>query len=253
MSYSYQNTHFTMSTFTQQPNRRRRVMVFDVETTGLLPRSREGIPLTDLPHILQISFVIFDTQNWRVVKSVDLYINVDKSVEISPFITGLTGITRELCDKGVTITNAMCEFYKEYMLCDMIVAHNIKFDREMVLVEMSRHSVVLAECGCNSLASVFDKEFEKANNKELHCTMEMGRGACKIEVLSKAGKTYFKSPKLVELYEHLFGMVPMDLHNSLVDTYICLRCLVKMRFKFDLSLSMLPNIRFEPSKLVTTA
>ena len=231
-----------MTTFIEKPNRRR-VMIFDVETTGLLPRDRTGIPLTELPHILQISFVIFDTQYWRVVKSVDFHINVPSTVEISPLITELTGITREKCDSGTTILNALLEFQQEYMLCNMIVAHNIKFDREMIRVEMERNREQILTFDTNM---IFNAEYEKSVNKEIYCTMQMGRNVCKIESLTKTGKTYFKSPKLIELYEHLFGMSPQDLHNSLVDTYVCLRCFVKMRFKFDLSLDMFPDIRFQP-------
>lgn len=231
-----------MTTFIEKPNRRR-VMIFDVETTGLLPRDRTGIPLTELPHILQISFVIFDTQYWRVVKSVDFHINVPSTVEISPLITELTGITREKCDSGTTILNALLEFQKEYMLCNMIVAHNIQFDREMIRVEMERNREQILTFDTNM---VFNAEYEKSVNKEIYCTMQMGRNVCKIESLTKTGKTYFKSPKLIELYEHLFGMSPKDLHNSLVDTYVCLRCFVKLRFKFDLSLDMFPDIRFQP-------
>jgi len=231
-----------MTTFIEKPNRRR-VMIFDVETTGLLPRDRTGIPLTELPHILQISFVIFDTQYWRVVKSVDFHINVPSTVEISPLITELTGITREKCDSGTTILNALLEFQKEYMLCNMIVAHNIQFDREMIRVEMERNREQILTFDTNM---IFNAEYEKSVNKEIYCTMQMGRNVCKIESLTKTGKTYFKSPKLIELYEHLFGMSPKDLHNSLVDTYVCLRCFVKMRFKFDLSLDMFPDIRFQP-------
>ena len=218
-------------------------MIFDVETTGLLPRDRTGIPLTELPHILQISFVIFDTQYWRVVKSVDFHINVPSTVEISPLVTELTGITREKCDSGTTILNALLEFQKEYMLCNMIVAHNIQFDREMIRVEMERNREQILTFDTNM---VFNAEYEKSVNKEIYCTMQMGRNVCKIERVSKLGKTYFKSPKLIELYEHLFGMSPQNLHNSLVDTYVCLRCFVKMRFKFDLSLDMFPDIRFQP-------
>ena len=218
-------------------------MIFDVETTGLLPRDRTGIPLTELPHILQISFVIFDTQYWRVVKSVDFHINVPSTVEISPLVTELTGITREKCDSGTTILNALLEFQKEYMLCNMIVAHNIQFDREMIRVEMERNREQILTFDTNM---VFNAEYEKSVNKEIYCTMQMGRNVCKIESLTKTGKTYFKSPKLIELYEHLFGMSPKDLHNSLVDTYVCLRCFVKLRFKFDLSLDMFPDIRFQP-------
>jgi|MDSV01.3.fsa_nt_gb DNA polymerase III epsilon subunit-like protein len=231
-----------MTTFIEKTNRRR-VMIFDVETTGLLPKDRTGIPLTELPHILQISFVIFDTQYWRVVKSVDFHINVPSTVEISPLVTELTGITREKCDNGTTILNALLEFQKEYMLCNMIVAHNIQFDREMIRVEMERNREQILTFDTNM---IFNAEYEKSANKEIYCTMQMGRNVCKIERVSKLGKTYFKSPKLIELYEHSFGMSPKNLHNSLVDTYVCLRCFVKMRFKFDLSLDMFPDIRFQP-------
>ena len=235
-------TLFNMTSFIEKPNRRR-VMIFDVETTGLLPRDRSGIPLTELPHILQISFVIFDTQYWRVIKSVDFHINVPSTVEISPLITELTGITREKCDNGTPILNALLEFQKEYMLCNMIVAHNIQFDREMIRVEMERHREEILTFDTHM---IFNDDLEKSTNKEIYCTMKMGRNLCKIERKTKEGKTYFKSPKLIELYEKIFEMSPQNLHNSLVDTYICLRCFVKMRFKFDLSLGMFPNIQFQP-------
>jgi DNA polymerase-3 subunit epsilon len=222
-------------------------MIFDVETSGLIPNNSEGVPLSNLPHILQISFVIFDTQYWGVEKSVNTYINVPQAVKILPMITELTGITREMCDKGDSIINALCEFQKEYARCDMIVAHNINFDRNMICIEMRRNKDELISLFDSNL--VFNAEYEKSNSKEIYCTMNMGRNVCKIERMSKAGKPYYKSPKLSELYEYLFGMTPMDLHNSLVDTYICMRCLVKMRFKFDLSLKMFPNINFKPIKV----
>lgn len=229
-----------MTTFIEKPNRRR-VMVFDVETTGLLPKNRSGVPLSDFPHILQISFVIFDTQYWRVVKSVDLYINVPPTVEISEKITELTGITREKCDKGVPIEKAMQEFYQEYVLCDIFVAHNIQFDREMIRIEMERCFIITLP----HYAQVFNDEIMKQQEKSTLCTMRVGRNICKIEKTGKNG-VYYKNPKLVELYEHLFGMTPLGLHSSLVDTYVCLRCFVKIRYKFDLRMTAFPDMSFAP-------
>jgi DNA polymerase III epsilon subunit-like protein len=223
----------------QQQQQRRRIMVFDVETNGLLPNKHSGTALADLPRILQISFVIFDTQYWRVVKSVDLYIRVAETVEISPFITELTGITREMCDRGVPIEKAMREFYEEYMLCDMMVAHNIDFDREMVRIEMER-------CAHPCSSQVFNDEYMKAHKKDTFCTMRVGRNVCKIERTGKNG-VYHKNPKLVELYEHLFQMTPKGLHSSLVDTYVCLRCFVKMRFHFELRMTSFPRMTFLPT------
>ena len=99
-----------------------------------------------------------------------------------------------------------------------------------------------------TVRQMFDREFEKQNNRFNYCTMYASKNLCKIERTSSKGETYYKSPKLVELYEYLFGMVPGNLHNSLVDTFICLRCFVKMRFKFDLSLKGFPDIPFTKSQ-----
>jgi DNA polymerase III epsilon subunit-like protein len=224
-------------------NRRHRIMIFDVETSGLLPKTRQGVALTDLPHILQITFVIFDTQYWRTVKSVDLYIKIAENVEISPLITDLTGITREMCDQGVPIEKAMHEFYQEYVQCDVFVAHNIQFDREMVRVEMER--CIDKGNAQSDYSQVFNEDVMKQQQKSTFCTMRVGRNLCKIERMGKNG-VYFKSPKLVELYEHLFGMTPLGLHSSLVDTYVCLRCFVKIRYKFDLRMTAFPRMSFAP-------
>jgi len=224
-------------------NTRHRIMIFDVETSGLLPKTRQGVALTELPHILQITFVIFDTQYWRVVKSVDLYIKIAENVVISPLITELTGITRDMCDKGVSIEKAMHEFYQEYVQCDMFVAHNLHFDREMVRIEMER--CVANGNGQPHYSQVFNDEFMKQQQKSTFCTMRVGRNICKIEKNGKNG-VYHKNPKLVELYEHLFGMTPLGLHSSLVDTYVCLRCFVKIRYKFDLRMTAFPRMSFAP-------
>ena len=210
-----------------------RALIFDVETSGLIPKEKDTL-LKDKPHILQLSYVVFETNGWTVSKTVNRYINVAPEVEISPLITDLTGITRELCDEGVPIEHALHEFCEDYHRCDMIVAHNISFDRDMMSIELERHSHKFRN---ELVTSVFHKDCPK----DMYCTMHFGRNVCKIERISKHGKTYFKSPKLVELYQHLFGQVPENLHNSLIDTYVCLRCMVKMRFKFDLSLASFPS------------
>ena len=41
-------------------------------------------------------------------------------------------------------------------------------------------------------------------------------------------------PKLVELYQELFRGTPANLHNSLVDTLVCMRCYLKMRHGIDI-------------------
>ena len=238
-----------MTTTVSRRNHVRRVMIFDVETTGLIPKKVKGQPppsLASLPHILQLSFIIFDTKTWRPVKSFDTYIRVESEIAISPFISELTGITREKCDsQGVPIAHALSEFYREFMQCDCFVAHNLEFDKEMIQIEMRRNSAQLAK-NCPYVNLVFNAMYEKMHNIEIFCTMRVGRNICKIPFktqstnashassTSTSTSTKWKSPKLSELYEFLFGEVPKNLHNSLVDTYVCLRCFVKLRFRFDI-------------------
>ena len=211
------------------------VMIFDVETTGLIQKQKKGpgesipIPLEKQPHILQISFLIYDEIERRTTKSVDLYINVADTVVISDFITEKTGITRQMCnERGIGIENALFEFYSEYIKCDRIVAHNLDFDREMIQIEMQRNGNTLEKMGCLYWNKVFDKEFEKMQHIHTFCTMRIGRNVCKLECANANGK-YYKNPKLEELYKHFFGVVPENLHNSLVDTYVCLCCYLKLR------------------------
>ena len=211
----------------------KRVLVFDVETTGLLPKKGQEVPADELPYIIQLSYVIFETSNWRVSKEFNHYINIPQHVEISSKITEITGINRDMCNKGITMDKALEEFCEDYMICDTIVAHNIYFDRRMIQLEISRHSESLNPF---HVEKVFLQSYEKEENKQNFCTMYKSKNICKIERKDDKGETYYKSPKLSELYEHLFETkAPQNLHDSLIDTYVCLRCFVKMRFKFDIS------------------
>lgn len=202
-----------------------RIMTFDVETTGLIPKypSKDGID--ENPHILQLSYVIFDTEIMRVVKSVDIHIRIPDTVIIRPEITQLTRIDREMCEKrGIPIKDALTEFCAEYKKCDYFVAHNHEFDKKMIEIELARLS------SPNILM--------QWNLAKSYCTMQEGIDICKIDRISKNGKPYHKFPKLGELYETLFvtEKVPPNLHNSLVDTYVCLRCFLQMKMGFTLKL-----------------
>ena len=161
-----------------------KVLVFDVETSGLIPTDKET-PLENKPHILQLSYVVFETKGWSVTKTANYYINVAPEIEITPLITNLTGITREMCNNGVSMEHALREFCADYHRCDMIVAHNIQFDSAMILIELERHAIN-------------ERVFSAECSKDLYCTMKYGRNICKIERVGKDGKTtYYKSPKLV--------------------------------------------------------
>ena len=236
------------------PKRKRRFMVFDVETTGKL---NKNAPLDQQPHIIQLSFIVYDLQDRRIIQKFDSYVNIPNHIMISDFITGLTGATREKCDTGMDILRVLDEFYHAYFWCDEIIAHNIDFDVQMILyeIERNREEIMKQKPYCST---IFNTIYEKVNRIEHYCTMKRGMSFYDVDLPSTTNidvassmhpllidvlkqnepiqKKYKKWPKLSELYFVLFHENPDGLHNSMMDVLVCLRCYLKMRHGFDCGL-----------------
>ena len=222
------------------PTYRRRFLVFDVESTGLLPNSRRGtttaVPITAYPHILQLSFAIYDLSQKQVIRKYDAYIDIPDDVVISEFVTNLTGISKEKCKtEGKPIVEVLEQFYEAYMFCEGIVAHNMDFDEKMISVELERNRPAIMEKAPYCFMT-FNPMYEKVQGIERYCTMRKGTDMCNILVESKMpGRPPSKKwPKLNELYAKLFdGGTVEGLHNSMIDVLTCLRCYLKMRHGYD--------------------
>ena len=195
------------------------ILIFDVETTGLLPKNPK---LEPYPHILQLSFSLYDTSTKSVIQMYNAFISVPEKVVITPFVSELTGITRELVEsQGIDIRQALQDFHKAFLQADRLVAHNMKFDMTMLLVESQK----------------FYPQLDEAINKErkpLICTMQESIDICQLESINSRG-VYYKFPKLAELYKHLFGSIPENLHDARTDVMCCLRCFLKIKMEYDLS------------------
>ena len=100
----------------------------------------------------------------------------------------------------------------------------------MIFVECFRHRLP-------QNFTLFD-ENHKINKRE-YCTMKNTRQYCNIVRLSRTNKPYIKSPSLIELYQKIFpeAIIPTDLHNSLVDILITMRCYVKLNHNFDITVT----------------
>ncbi len=217
----------------------RKILVFDVETTGLIPtgeKVRKDIPyINQMPFILQLSFIQYDILESNIIKKYDSYINIHPLIQIEPFITELTGITREKCDSGVSIIEGLTEFYKAYMESDCVIAHNIKFDSTIILYEIERHFHSLVQ-QCPHILSLFDIRFNRVMDIFNCCTMKTSIDVCNIMVSRKTNpeKKYKKYPQLKELYYTLFQKEPENLHNSIVDVLYTLRCFLRMRIHHEI-------------------
>ena len=205
------------------------ILVYDVETTGLLPKAGSAEPN---PHIIQFSFVLYDVEDMRIVESHNYFIRVGPDVVISPKITELTGITRKMCDtKGIPIEDALIQFERLYDMAHIIIAHNRQFDSQMLKIEIERHR----EHPKIRNMLLFDNAEDKLTGTLHVCTMMSSVKLCNIMVEKPGQKPYAKWPTLLELHRHLFGTTPANLHNAIVDVLVCLRCFVNMHYNIVIS------------------
>ena len=232
-----------------------RILVFDVETTGLLPKASKvskdptvvnpfNIDLN--PYIIQFSFILYNLQTRAIERKHDFYIN--PPIDIPEIITEITGITKETCvKKGVPIIVALDCFYDCYTMSNTVIAHNMAFDSAMVRIELERNREEIDRIAHYCL-NIFDATFEKSHGIDQFCTMRYGTNICNIMVLREPKETkepkeilvqsnpditakpptfYKKWPTLLEFHKHLFNTAPANLHNSIVDVLVCLRCFLK--------------------------
>ena len=204
-----------------------KVLVFDTETSGLPEKEASIYDKSKWPYIIQLSYILYDlSNNTSLIKT--NYIKLDKSVTISQESFNIHNISREILDEqGIHIVPALKEFNECLKICDVVVGHNISFDKRLIFVECFRHNV-----------SQYFTQF--INNQKIHkpefCTMKNTIQLCKLERLSKTNQVYNKMPKLSELYLILFPNEPLpkDLHNSLIDVAMTLRCYVKYVYNSDI-------------------
>lgn len=211
-----------------------KILVFDTETTGL---SKEKTVTKDnyhlWPSIVQLSYLIYDTQIETITLVYDTIVKVDSSVKISPESTKIHKITKEISEMdGCDIESAIFMLFQSLLHVDRIVGHNITFDINMIKAELYR------------IIGKYDKEednykiyseclqkLEKITNIE--CTMKSNIERCNIKRINKMGE-YLKYPTLEELHIELFQSKPKYLHNSLNDILVTLRCFIMITNKMDI-------------------
>jgi DNA polymerase III epsilon subunit-like protein len=206
------------------------VLIFDVETTGLIPKQNasSSTPVEN-PYITQLSYIKYNTKKNEIIETFDAYVKIPENIVISELITSLTGINREMCDAGMPIQEVLSSFYNACKHAECIIAHNLEFDREMIKIEFNRNIA--------AIISIIPDYMERAifQEKNKYCTMRNSIDLCNIIRETPKGRKYKKFPKLIELYQVLFSGKSVDnLHNSFVDTLVCLRCYLKLRHNIDI-------------------
>jgi DNA polymerase III epsilon subunit-like protein len=133
-----------------QPKPTNLILVFDTETTGLIPYedysrftdsdSRLEYMKEVYPNIIQLSYLLYDTCNKTIIEKGNYYIKIDPSIIIQEQSIAIHGITREKIEEmGVSIDFALMKFYNAYVRANCIVGHNLEFDKKMIQIEIERN------------------------------------------------------------------------------------------------------------------
>jgi DNA polymerase-3 subunit alpha len=210
------------------------VLVFDTETTGL-PKSKiiNKDSLHLWPHVVQFSYIIYDMEKNTIVKIKDSIIKIPNTIVITEDIAKIHGITNEIsAAKGINIVDVFEEFFVDFNNVDNVVGHNVSFDINMIKAELNR---IILDDSLLDKHPKFQNYLQKVDiTKNIYCTMKESISLCAIETKDKFGRIYNKFPKLVELYQKLFNVKPNNLHNSLNDVIVCLRCFAKLKYNIDI-------------------
>ena len=106
---------------------KRRINIFDTETTGLLKPRAAGIK--SQPYITEIYVVQID-EDFNVIKELDSYVNIP--VPVPDFITSITGIKDSDLVDAPTFEQLLPELVDIFEDSTEMVAHNLSFDKAMV-------------------------------------------------------------------------------------------------------------------------
>lgn len=180
-------------------------LFFDTETNGL-PQSHPD-PLQRFPRMLQLAWILKEDDKEPVEKSFFIVVDFD----IKADAVAVHGIDREKLDaEGVPLQDVLNDFYKDLESADIIIGHNVNFDRQVVAYEFMRNAMTNA-------ADLMSK-------KKMFCTMKTTTTFCNIPGLYGP-----KFPKLQELYKTLFKKEFQNGHNALHDIRATMECFFELQ------------------------
>lgn len=173
-----------------------KILIIDTETTGLPPRNTNPAMYTQWEkcRIVQIAWHIYDYDG-NLEEKVCLLVKPTFTIPESS--TAIHGITQEMAEKnGVPMWKIMDMLQTRMPTISHVVAHNLDFDRKVLLSEMAR-----------------------LNDMELYNQFNALQGVCTMLHNTLPGQRW---PKLGALYQRLFHRDPEGtLHQADTDVQLC--------------------------------
>lgn len=182
------------------------ILFFDTETTGFV-NDRFPLDHEDQPYIVQMAAELCDDAGEPVA---GFSFIIDNGVDIPARAAEVHGITAErAAQMGMSPEFVLVAFTHLYQRADLVVAHNIKFDRALVEIAIGRHYKRLMPL-----------------RKPLFCTMEASAPIINLpptEKMVAAGINKPKAPKLAEAVKFFFDEDLDGAHDAMVDVTACRR------------------------------
>lgn len=189
------------------------VLILDTETTGL-PRNMNA-PHTDTdnwPHMLSVAWEVY-TNEGKLHSKEAFIVAPRPGVVNSPEALAVNKITPEVQKvEGVGIERVMKRLESAFFYTDLIVAHNVVFDKNIIGAEFARIGVGMW------VRKWFCTKENVGNLLQLPPTPAQREYRPEIE---------YKQPSLNELYQFLFGKpVPgrEQSHGARQDAAACAEC-----------------------------
>ena len=172
-------------------------LTFDSETTGL-PKNFKA-PISDSenwPRLVQLAWQINDKEG-KLINNKSFLIKPD-NFTIPYNSEKIHGISTQIAlEKGIDLIIALKDFEKDLKKCKYIIGHNINFDKNILGAEFYRKNI---ESDLLNKISIDTGHISKQ-----YCNLKGGFGGG------------LKMPKLIELYEILFGKKFSDAHDAAYD------------------------------------
>ena len=188
------------------------IIFLDIETIGLPNKingqysSYKNLNAYDTARIVQIA-IIESNKSGKIISKHDWIINPNINIDNSH----IHGITNEIAkNKGIAFTEIVEKIKSLFTRAILIVAHNINFDKSVLLSELYRNKAI------NTINII--------NDIPIFCTCISTVNIVKLPT----NKYGYKYPKLEELYYYLFQKKPVGLHNAMIDITLTFECFYEL-------------------------
>ena len=192
-------------------------LIFDTETTGLPKRKsyQDYYDFTDFDKYKSARIVSIAWSFWENTNQLGSGYFVVKpkgfKIDNTCISTKIHGITQEIADRdGHDLEFVLNKFITAIRSVDVIVGHNLSFDKNIVLAELSNLGKLEA---VRILLS-----------KNEFCTMKKSKSI----VRAKNKYNKIKYPKLSELYSFYFNKTFENAHNAQADVEATVKCYQKL-------------------------